>query len=142
MDDREMEAVADRLAAAAHEGQRDKTGAAYVEHLRRVAAAVMPGEERVVALLHDILEKGGLTAADLTASGFPDRILAAVEALTRREGESDRDLTRRAAADELALPVKKADLEDNLRQAWRANLPTDKYEAGLNVLRDELGGEW
>ncbi|MGE0233595.1 MAG: phosphohydrolase [Flavobacteriaceae bacterium] len=137
-----MEALADRLAETAHKGQRDKTGAPYIDHVRRVSAAVMPGEERVVALLHDVLEKGGMTEEDLSAAGLPATIRAAVDAMTRRRGESDEAFVRRAAANELALPVKKADLEDNLRQAWQAHLPTAKYEAGLNILRDALGGEW
>lgn len=142
MDETGMLARARVIAAAAHGGQRDKAGDAYMAHVERVAASVLSEEERVVALLHDVVERSGWTLEALAAEGFPPRIVAAVAAMTRRPGESDDALVRRAAADDLALPVRKADLEDNLRQAWRAGLPPERYEAGLNILRDALGGEW
>jgi hypothetical protein len=38
------------------------------------------------------------------------------------------------------LPVKRADLEDNLRQAEQAGKKTEKYQRGLDLLRDITSG--
>ncbi|MGO7867492.1 hypothetical protein ACC676_39155, partial [Rhizobium ruizarguesonis] len=56
--------------------------------------------------------------------GFPPAIISAVNALTRRTDEPDEDFVRRAASNPLSLPVKRADLEDNLRQAEQAGKKT------------------
>lgn len=128
------------VAESAHEGQTDKAGRPYIEHCRQVADAVGGLDEKIVAYLHDVPEKAdGWTRERLAAAGFSPAILAAVEAMTRRVGEDDAALVRRAAVNPLARSVKRADLEDNLRQAHEAGLPTEKYEKGLRILRDEFG---
>ncbi|MGO8514004.1 metal-dependent phosphohydrolase, partial [Rhizobium ruizarguesonis] len=72
-------------------------------------------ETRTVAYLHDVVEKGsGWTLARLREEGFPPAIISAVNALTRRPAEPDDDFVRRAASNPLSLPVKRADLDDNL----------------------------
>jgi (p)ppGpp synthase/HD superfamily hydrolase len=127
------------LAEAAHRGQKDRLGRPYLEHCRRVVEAVEKLDEKIVAYLHDIPEKAeGWTLERLAAEGFSPSIVAAVDAMTRREGEDDAAFVRRAAANRLARPVKRADLEDNLRQARMAGLPTGKYESGLRIVRDEF----
>ncbi|TCU04842.1 HD domain-containing protein [Rhizobium sullae] len=45
------------IAVEAHAGQTDKTGRPYIDHCRRVAAAVTGDEEKIVAYLHDVAEK-------------------------------------------------------------------------------------
>src|SRR4051794_36028950 len=46
------------IAEQAHAGQTDKAGEPYIEHLERVAASVDGLDEKIVAYLHDLLEKG------------------------------------------------------------------------------------
>jgi (p)ppGpp synthase/HD superfamily hydrolase len=128
------------IAETAHAGQTDKTGQPYIEHLQRVAADVETLDEKVVAYLHDLLEKGeGWTRERLEAEGFGPRIVSAVVALTRVQGEDEGHFVRRAAANELARAVKRADLEDNRRQAISAGESTQKYENGLAILDAQLG---
>ena len=104
---------AERLAVKAHAGQVDKAGAPYIDHPRRVAARLDTDDGRAVAWLHDVIEDTIVTANDLRRAGLPDRVLAAVEALTHRRGEP-RDLyLARVAADPLATAVKQADVADN-----------------------------
>jgi HD domain len=123
------------IAEQAHAGQTDKAGEPYVEHLERVAAAVDTLDEKIVAHLHDILEKGpGWTRDRLEQAGFSPRIVSAVVALTREKGEDEDHFVRRAASNELARAVKRADLEDNRRQAIIAGQPTVKYDRGLAIL--------
>ena len=54
--------------------------------------------------------------------------------MTRRMGETDDEFVRRAASNPLALPVKRADLEDNLWQAEQTGMNPEKYQRGLDIL--------
>ncbi|OWV72934.1 metal-dependent phosphohydrolase [Rhizobium sp. R339] len=126
-----------QIAMEAHKGQADKTGKPYFEHCQRVAFLVSGDEAKTVAYLHDVVEKGsGWTLDRLKEEGFPPAIISAVDALTQRPDEPDDDFVRRAASNPLALPVKRADLEDNLQQAEQAGKKTEKYQRGLDILRE------
>ena len=94
------------LANEKHADQYDKLGDPYVEHLRRVAQRLRTDTEKTVAWLHDILEDTDMTADDLAAAGFPDEVVEAVIALTKREGETYEDFIRRAAVHPVADRVK------------------------------------
>jgi hypothetical protein len=54
-----------------------------------------------------------VTLADLRNEGFSEAILAAIESLTKREGESYQVFIERAGRDPLARRVKLADLAEN-----------------------------
>ncbi|WP_132653241.1 MULTISPECIES: HD domain-containing protein [unclassified Rhizobium] len=124
-----------QIAATAHEGQSDKTGAPYFSHCQRVADGVESDGEKIVAYLHDIVEKGkGWTLERIRAEGFTSEIIDAVNALTRRPEETDEEFVTRAAGNALARPVKLADLKDNLAQAKKTGADTAKYIAGLRTL--------
>lgn len=128
-----------KIAEQAHAGQTDKTGRPYIEHCRRVVDVVETLDQKAVAYLHDVLEKSdGWDRDRLDAAGFGTSIISAVDAMTRRPDEDDLAFVRRAAANPLALPVKRADLADNLWQAQQIGAPTSKYEDGLRVLDDEF----
>ncbi|KAA0693283.1 HD domain-containing protein [Neorhizobium sp. P12A] len=128
------------VAAEAHDGQLDKAGNPYFDHCRRVADLVLTDEEKIVAYLHDVVEKGkGWTLDRLKEEGFPKAIIVAVDALTKRSGEDERVFVQRAVSTPLARKVKKADLEDNLLQAEQAGLDSSKYEDGLRMTEGRLG---
>lgn len=101
------------VAARAHEGQQDKGGTAYILHPLRVMLRVQTTEQRIVAVLHDVLEDTRMSLADLAREGFALKILAAVQALSRRDGESYEAFVARLGGDPLARVVKLADLADN-----------------------------
>lgn len=105
----------DLLAECAHLGQVDKAGRPYIEHPRAVAAALAEhGDHAVMAgLLHDVVEDTPITLADLLAAGYPLEVVDAVDAVTRRAGESYMDMIRRAAAHPLGRLVKLADNRHN-----------------------------
>jgi (p)ppGpp synthase/HD superfamily hydrolase len=128
-----------QIALEAHEGQADKLGRPYFEHCQRIALVVSGDEARIVAYLHDIVEKGrGWTLDRLKEEGFPLSIISAVDALTRRSGESEDDFVSRAASNPLARSIKQADLEDNLWQVDQIGGNTDRYQRGLDILRDKI----
>jgi (p)ppGpp synthase/HD superfamily hydrolase len=129
-----------KIARHAHAEQSDKTGGPYFLHCKRVADAVEGGDERVVAYLHDVVEKGpGWTLDRLREEGFSSMIIEAVDALTRRSNESDDEFVMRASSNALARPVKVADLKDNLAQAESIGSDTSKYEKGLKIVAQRHG---
>ena len=103
-----------QIAVRAHEGQSDKYGAPYILHPFRVMMRVCTLAEKIVAMLHDTVEDGGVTLEDLRGEGFPGEVVEAVDRLSRRGGESYDAYMERASADPLAASVKMADLEDNM----------------------------
>ena len=108
-------AAADALAARLLGDLRTKLGGLHIEHARRVAERVRPtGDDRTVAaaLLHDVVEKGQSSLADLLAVVRDERVVHLVDILTRRRGESEEEYLSRCAADPVALAIKRADLAD------------------------------
>ena len=128
-----------KIAEEVHASQRDKTGQRYIEHCRRVVDTVETMDQKVVAYLHDVLEKGdGWTRTKLEEAGFGPTVASAVDAMSRRDGEDYFAFVRRAASNRLALPVKRADLEDNIWQARQVGASTVKYEEALRILDEEF----
>ena len=105
--------MADALAAFAHRGQVDKAGQPYIQHPRTVASRVTGEDEKIVALLHDVLEDTDV-AEDTIRNLFGDKIADAVAALTHREDEDYFSYVARVAKNPLARIVKLADLEHNM----------------------------
>jgi (p)ppGpp synthase/HD superfamily hydrolase len=102
-----------QLASKAHQGQVDQGGHPYILHLEAVAKLVTTVEEKVVALLHDIVEDTQVTLADLRKD-FDDTIIQAVDAMTKREKtEKFMGYLRRAKANPIAKRVKIADMIHN-----------------------------
>lgn len=102
------------ISVQAHHGQKDRYGRPYILHPLRVMMSVKSEEERIVAVLHDVVEDSDLTLKDLKKEGFSDEIVRAVDCLTKREGEPYEAHVERARQNSLALAVKIADLEDNM----------------------------
>jgi (p)ppGpp synthase/HD superfamily hydrolase len=125
------------IAAEAHAGQRDKAGNPYILHPLRVMLAVTATDERIVAVLHDVVEDTPWTLEALRAEGFPNDVVAAIDAMTRRDGEDYVEFVRRAAAHPLARPVKIADLRDNMDTACIA-VPTARDDARIDRYREAL----
>ncbi len=130
-----------RIARSAHAGQVDKSGADYIGHPLRVMDAVDGTDEKIVAALHDVVEDTPWTIDDLRAEGFTDGVLEAVEAISKREGETLADSMARVDAVPLARTVKFADLADNSNPERLARLPeatrerlTRKYADTLELL--------
>ena len=101
------------IAVKAHAGQVDKGGAPYILHPLRVMLRMQTEEERIVAVLHDVVEDSEITLDDLRSEGFAVAVIEALEALTKRPGESRIDAAQRAARIPLARIVKLADNAEN-----------------------------
>ena len=129
------------LATKAHEGQVDKAGTPYIEHLLAVAANFPEDDPRhVVALLHDIVEDTETTLDDLRDGGFSEEIVTAVDCLTKRKGVPYDEYVARIKANPVARDVKVADLRHNsqlsrLKEITSKDLARcKKYEQALAFL--------
>lgn len=101
------------MAVHAHAGQYDKGGQQYILHPLRVMLSMHTEQHRIVAVLHDVVEDSADIRLPEIEQAFGGRIAAAVDALTKRKGESYDDYLSRVKADEIARLVKLADLKDN-----------------------------
>ena len=121
-------------AILAHEGQKRRDGRPYIVHPIRVAErlAAWGESEKVIAvgLLHDAAEDSDVNIPD---TEFPIDVIAAVNALTKVDGESYSAYIERVKANPIARKVKIADILDNISDS-----PTDhqihKYSAALLIL--------
>ena len=118
------------LAEKAHQGQVDKGGHPYIGHPKRVMGKCETTEEKIVAMLHDVMEDTDYTADDLRKEGFSEEILTALLYLTHREGEGYMEYIERICENPLAVQVKYADLQDNMDLS-RIPAPTEKDLARL-----------
>ena len=134
------------LAAKAHEGQIDKAGAPYILHPLRVMLRVTTIEERIAAVLHDVVEDSGWSLERLAGEGFSPEIIEAVDALSHRPQETYEEFVLRAAANAIARVVKLADLEDNCDLSRIAHPSSrdfariEKYGRAIAVLRAQESG--
>ena len=101
------------LAAFAHAGQMDKAGQPYLSHPVAVAEKVCKPEEKVTALLHDVLEDT-FVLPETIENLFGAEILTALQAVTKKPGEGYMDFVARAKQNPIARAVKLADLEHNM----------------------------
>jgi guanosine-3',5'-bis(diphosphate) 3'-pyrophosphohydrolase len=113
------------IAAKAHSGQTDKAGIPYILHSLRVMLRVNTPDEQMAAVLHDVVEDTSVTLGDLREEGFSENVIAAVDALTKRDGETRVDAAKRAAANQIARVVKLADNAENMDLS-RIPKPTPK----------------
>ena len=102
------------IAARAHAGQNDKAGKPYILHPLRVMLRVNTSDEQMAAVLHDVVEDTAVTLDDLRSEGFSENVIAAIDALTKRGGETRIDAAKRAAKDPIARIVKLADNAENM----------------------------
>ncbi|GAA1587531.1 HD domain-containing protein [Streptomyces globosus] len=139
-------AEVEALARAAHEGQTDKAGRPYAEHLAAVAEGVRTRggspEQQAAAWLHDAVEDDALSREWLDAAALPQAVKDMVLAVTKRPGEPLEDYTARILATPGALLVKEADLAHNADPARLSALdaPTrERLAAKYALVRSLLG---
>ena len=119
------------LAVTAHRGQEDKSGLPYILHPLRVMFRCGDETERLVAVLHDVVEDTPITLHDLREQGYSEEVVVAVDAITQRKGESKDDYLQRVVQHPIARRVKLADLEDNM-DVRRLPEVTERDQARLN----------
>lgn len=137
------------IATKAHQGQYDKAGAPYVLHPLRVMQSLEGAIDRIVGVLHDVVEDGDDWSFEaLEAEGFDPEVIDALRLVTKRPEDEGRDVetylrfVSRTLGNPVARRVKMADIRDNLditrlpevtaRDVDRLN----KYLTALRFLQD------
>ncbi|VVM72625.1 HD domain-containing protein [Pseudomonas fluorescens] len=129
------------IAATAHAGQVDKGGAPYILHPLKVMLRMTTLEERIVAVLHDVVEDCGVSLDDLRKEGFSEEVLMAIESVSKVPCESYEDFVDRAAQNPIGRVVKLADLEENsdlsriASPSWEDLERVEKYRRAIGRLR-------
>ena len=114
MDLQEQLRHAINIAIKAHDKQLDRNGKPYITHPFRVMESGQTLEEKIVGILHDVIEDTHLTLSDLSAEGFDNVIIDAVDALSKMENEEYDHYIARVEKNNLAVRVKLNDLTDNM----------------------------
>lgn len=135
------------LSNVVHKNQVDKNGVRYDLHPLRVANQLSNPMDKIIALLHDILEeeKNSKVVVGILLTEFPSQVLENVRLLTHNKNESLESYAKRLNTSERAIRVKRAEIADNLNKKRLSTLKTEvrerllkKYMKMLNLLGGEL----
>lgn len=103
------------IAYNGHKSQKDKSGMPYIGHVMRVSAAGETDDEKIVGVLHDLVEDTMWTFEMLSDEGFSEDIIEALKCLTKcSEDEPYDKFIGRVSRNPLAIRVKLNDLLDNM----------------------------
>ena len=133
------------IARQAHSGQLDKAGKDYINHPLRVMEKGTTEEEKIVGVLHDVVEDSDWTFSMLQAEGFSTEVMDALKCVTKFSEDEDYDhFIDRVLTNPLAVKVKLHDLEDNMDLS-RLHHPIDldikrlqKYQRAYARLKEGL----
>jgi len=104
-----------QIATQAHQGATDKYGAPYINHVTRVMNMGGSDNEKIVGVLHDVIEDTHWTFEDLEKEGFSKEVIEALRCVTKTSEEEDYEaFITRVKINPLAVKVKLNDLADNL----------------------------
>lgn len=118
------------FATEKHQGQVDKLGESYILHPIRVMCDCNSMVEKVVAMLHDVVEDTDATLEDIRnlcgGETIADTIVDAVDAITKKDGVPYEKYIENIKNNPVARTVKIADIRDNLSPIRQYRLPHDK----------------
>ena len=146
-----------KIAVEAHSGQVDKGGNPYILHLLRVMLSQNSEGERIVGVLHDVVEDcEGWTWERLKEEGSSDEIIVALQSVSKTPEEEAEyrslpedeklghylEFIQRAKANEIGWNVKAADIRDNLDISRIDDITEsdinrlNRYKKALSILTD------
>ena len=104
-----------KIACEAHQGQSSINGEPYILHPLRLLIKAKSNEERIIAILHDVIEKTNISLADLKNKGFDQNIISSIDSLSRRGSESYFEYIERLMKNKISVKIKLLDLADNIK---------------------------
>jgi hypothetical protein len=130
------------LATTAMRGLKDLEGNPAVLHPLRVMLSGESDDEKIVGVLHDVVEDTSYTLSQLKQIGCTDEQIEALRLLTHTEGVPYFDYVERIATsgNRLAIVTKLHDLEDNLIRGrkykhWKI---VAKHERALQMIQEAV----
>ena len=125
------------IACEAHQGQSSINGEPYILHPLRLLIKAKSNEERIIAILHDVVEKTNISLADLKNIGFDQNIISSIDSLSRRRGESYVDYIGRLMQNRISVKIKLLDLADNIKMHSENN-DNGIYDVKINQYKNAL----
>ena len=130
-----------QIAVEAHAGAKDKGGSPYILHPINVMMRMKTDDEKIVAILHDVVEDTDWTFQTLREEGFSETILDALASVTKVSEDEDYELfIERCSKNAIGSRVKVADLMENLDVTRIGELREkdmkriNKYKKAIKVL--------
>lgn len=123
-----------------HKDHLDSEGLPLIFHLVHLAEQMTDEDSTVVALLHEVMEKGALTISDLRREGISEKDIEAISVLTYRGERQYIRYIRRIRENRIASLVKIADLKHDTDITRMDSISDEnakmiqKYEKALKVL--------
>lgn len=131
------------VATEAFSGMKDDNGHPYIDHALRVMDKMDTEEEKITAVLHDVVEDSETSLHELQAMGFSRTVVEAVGILTKRNDMTYFDYIDDIRCNDLATKVKIAEIEDNLdmprvrKMSFQTYTPQLRAKKALAILRNE-----
>ena len=125
------------IACDAHQGQSSINGEPYILHPLRLLIKAKSNEEKIIAALHDVIEKSNISLADLKNQGFDQNIIGSIDSLSRRGSESYVDYIARLMKNNISVKIKLLDLADNIK-IHNENNDNGIYDAKINQYKNAL----
>ena len=101
------------LCVIKHWKQKDRAGKRYIWHPIHVMLNVKGYNEKIVALLHDIVEDTDVTVSDLKNLKFSKEVIEAVDVITKKKDQEYFSYLKLIKDNSIAKKVKIEDLKHN-----------------------------
>ena len=123
-----------KIAQKAHKGQTDKFDAPYIGHIMRVMNAGKTYDEKIVGVLHDVIEDcPEISYETLIEEGFSTEVIFAIKCLTKTPANVDyMEFIKQTEQSLLAVSVKLNDLQDNMNLTRFNHIMTERDMKRLN----------
>jgi (p)ppGpp synthase/HD superfamily hydrolase len=131
-----------KLAEKYHQGQVDKAGKPYIGHPLRVMEGVETLEEKVLAVLHDVLEDCDVSPEQLIKEEIPKELVEKLVILCKMKNEDYFHYINRIKNDKATINVKLSDLRENmdldrLKQITEKDIDRlEKYKKAKEILEN------
>lgn len=134
-----------KVAVKAHEDQKDLLGESYIMHPMRIAMSLETEEQKIIGVLHDVVEDSDWTLEDIEIM-FGKTVTERIGIMTHEKGVKYEEYILKISKDPICTIVKIADLRDNTSKTRVCQLPqTDenmkrlkKYFKALKFLTGKL----
>lgn len=114
------------IAVMAHKGQIDLSGQPYILHPLAVMNMVDTTDEKIIAVLHDVLEDTKITSNNLYYRGISYPLIFVIERLTKNDKESNENYINNVCKCKFARKIKIADIKHNMSWDRLGQLPEEK----------------
>lgn len=128
------------FARKALEGQYSSNGEPYINHSLRIMEQMSTETEKMIAVLHDVLEDSQCSIYDLEASGFPREVVECVEQLTRNNDVTYFEYIDDISTNDICSKIKLAEIEDNkdINRVNKLSFQTYSIETRCNKVKEIL----